>query len=182
MELLPGLAMEKKLKSKARVIFGIGLLLISAVVFFKFQIPQLLLMDLTWMVNPNQSNFISVDRARKTKNAIFLDTRNIEEYEISHIQNARWVGMDSNRILDLDLSNFDTIIYYCSIGYRSGELLSTMNSRHRSNSFNLKKGVFEWINKGNYIYQNDTPSLKIHPFSQNWGMLIRNKHYEKKQK
>ncbi|NND88562.1 MAG: rhodanese-like domain-containing protein, partial [Flavobacteriaceae bacterium] len=65
---------------------------------------------------------MSIEEARRMQfheEVIFLDAREIAEFEISHIPNAQWVGYNdfSETELTSILQDKDqAIIIYCSIG------------------------------------------------------------------
>ena len=58
---------------------------------------------------------------------ILLDVRSKEEYDISHIKNALWIGEDDwdQKTLE-ELDKEEVIIAYCSIGYRSKKLVKEL--------------------------------------------------------
>ena len=54
---------------------------------------------------------------------IFLDARELEEYQVSHIPGARYIGFrkfDEDLLAGIDRDN--NIIIYCSVGYRSEKI------------------------------------------------------------
>ena len=66
---------------------------------------------------------ISVGEASKREKAVFLDSREKREFEVSHIRQANWVGYDQADLSILDELPKDTeIIVYCSVGYRSEKI------------------------------------------------------------
>ena len=63
---------------------------------------------------------IRVDSLKNLKNVFLLDTREREEFEVSHLKNARNVGyiwFDMRKIYDIPKDA--VVIVYCSVGYRS---------------------------------------------------------------
>src|SRR5690606_23975833 len=72
--------------------------------------------------NKNSVPYISVDQLAATKDPVLLDAREKEEFDVSHLQHAVWVG---NKTFNIDcvrskISNKNTpMIVYCSIGARS---------------------------------------------------------------
>ena len=87
---------------------------------------------------------------------ILLDTRELREYEISHLRGARWVGYDNFKIQKIiDLNKDCPIVCYCSVGYRRA---------------NLGYPLYDSGGKlTNYI----------HGFSKLWGRYMNNKSYVK---
>ena len=77
---------------------------------------------------------VPVIGAEELKNSmeevIIFDAREKEEFEVSHIEGAQYLGYDDFDASRLgDISKDSKIVVYCSIGYRSekiGEQLQTM--------------------------------------------------------
>ena len=111
---------------------------------------------------------------------IILDTREKEEYSVSHIPGAIHVGYSDFSIDDLnDLAKEREIVVYCSVGYRSekiGEHLKKAGFKHVRN---LYGGIFEWINQDNLVVDKSGPVKNIHPYSPFWGMWINNSEIKK---
>jgi rhodanese-related sulfurtransferase len=88
-----------------------------------------------------------VRNAQVSTRATLLDTREREEFNVSHLPRARWVGYD-----DFDLKRVanipktDTIIVYCSIGYRSERIGEKLKKAGYTNVYNLYGGIFQWKN------------------------------------
>ncbi|MEQ8907604.1 MAG: rhodanese-like domain-containing protein [Vicingaceae bacterium] len=117
---------------------------------------------------------ISVPQAANSENAIFVDSREKEEFEVSHIKNAMWVGYDS---LDLSrLENVDQdrqIIIYCSVGYRSEKVAEKLKVKGFTNLFNLYGGIFEWKNQGHPVYNtNQKETEQVHAYNKVWGVWL----------
>ena len=123
----------------------------------------------------------SMDRAT----VVVLDTRSREEFEVSHIRGARWVGFDAFKMSKVNsLPQDTTIVLYCSIGYRSslvGKMLMEAGYQH---VHNLQGGIFAWVNRGLPVYRHGRPTQQIHPYSPVWGfwLLRGDKTYGKAQK
>ncbi len=104
---------------------------------------------------------------------VILDTRSYEEYAISHIKQARWVGYKTFPAISLQTLPEDTpIVVHCSIGLRSetiGEKLKEQGFRH---VYNMYGGIFEWVNRGYPVYHKDTVTNAIHPYSTSWGIWL----------
>ena len=76
-----------------------------------------------------------------------LDTRDLKEYNTSHLKDAKHVGYESfnlkNTISTLDKSK--QVLVYCTVGYRSekiGEKLQNMGFE----VYNLYGGIINWKN------------------------------------
>ena len=113
-------------------------------------------------------------------NAILLDAREKDEFEVSTIKNAIWVGYN-----DFDLSRVDTlnrdqeIIVYCSVGYRSSKIGIKLKEAGFNNVKNLYGGIFLWVNEGRPIFNDSTLTQNIHAYNRKWGRFITNPDIEK---
>ena len=121
---------------------------------------------------------ISVEEFRKierTKNSfLILDAREKDEYEVSHIKNAKYVGYDDFKIERLMGANKETTIFiYCSVGYRSEKVGEKLKREGYKNVFNLKGGIFDWVNSGYPLYNKEKKETsKIHPYNDSWGRWL----------
>ncbi len=115
------------------------------------------------------------------KKFVFLDARELKEYNVSHLRNALHVGYDS-----LDLSAVDSldkatpIIVYCSVGYRSEKVTEKLIAKGFTNVKNLYGGLFEWVNQDGEIVNNENATTdSVHGFSPAWGFWLKkgNKTY-----
>ncbi|QNL23218.1 rhodanese-like domain-containing protein [Hyphobacterium sp. CCMP332] len=107
---------------------------------------------------------------------IILDAREKNEFEVSHIQGAKYVGYDNFRksaIMDMDKDK--EVIVYCSVGYRSEKIGEKLEKMGFQNVKNLRGGIFEWKNKGFPVVNNQGDSTnKVHAFNKNWGIWLQN--------
>jgi len=118
---------------------------------------------------------INVDEASGNKSTyVFLDAREEEEYNVSHIPNAYYVGYDHfnlNNLPPFALSK--NIIVYCSIGKRSENITELLRKKGYTNVYNLYGGIFEWFNHGYTINGPDgKPTDSIHGYSRFWGRFL----------
>ena len=128
--------------------------------------------------NKESVPYIQVEELEKLDDVLLLDTRKVEEFSVSHIKNALWVGhkefeLDSinERIEDKDKK----IVVYCSIGVRSEDIGEKLLDAGYSNVQNLYGGIFEWKNKGYTVYDiEENETEKIHAFNKHWGKLLKN--------
>lgn len=100
----------------------------------------------------------------KESNYLFLDARTPEEFSISHIPHAMYVGSKDFNISKMNNVPKDTpIVVYCSIGIRSDVVADKLLKAGFANVQNLYGGIFEWLNNGYSIVNNDNlPTKKIH--------------------
>ena len=125
---------------------------------------------------------IGVSELKDIQNEVYIfDTRKKEEYDVSHIENAKFLGYDDftpERIQDIPKDA--KIILYCSIGYRSEKIGEKLSSLGYSNVYNLYGSIFEWINQGNVIVDKDgNPTKKIHTYNKQWSKWVDEKKAEK---
>lgn len=121
-------------------------------------------------VNPTYLN-------ESRQNWVVLDARAETEYEVSHITGATWVNYPLDlKLLPKDLQKTDSIVVYCSVGYRSERVAEQLEKAGYTNVWNLYGGLFEWANQEQPLYTSDSISTaRIHGYSPSWGKWIDNK-------
>ncbi len=106
---------------------------------------------------------------------IYLDAREREEYDVSHISNAIWIGYDDfdlQRVNDIDKES--EIIVYCSIGYRSEKISKRLVGDGFINVSNLYGGIFEWKNQDHDVVNTQgTVTDSVHAFDKAWGFWLK---------
>lgn len=114
-------------------------------------------------------------------NYIFLDAREFEEYQVSHIPGSRYIGYDKFSLNTVnDLSKESKIIVYCSIGYRSEKIASKLKKAGYKKVYNLYGSIFEWVNEGYEITdKSGKNSNKIHTYNKKWSQWVKNPSVEK---
>jgi rhodanese-related sulfurtransferase len=121
-----------------------------------------------------------LDSLMQGEEIILLDTRARNEYDVSHIRNARFVpykGFSEELVKDIPLDK--TIVVYCSVGYRSSKVAKKMMEKGYSKVFNLYGGIFEWANQEQPLVDSDESSTnRIHGYDSNWGKWVENKGME----
>jgi len=108
------------------------------------------------------------------ENVIWLDAREQAEYDVSRIENARFVGYDNFKIKSVEGLDKDTeIIVYCSIGYRSEKVAEKLEKAGFRNVKNLYGGIFDWYNAGKNIVDSlGNPTKKVHGYGRTWGVWL----------
>ena len=156
-------------------------LLFSSITFAQKSIDKLLK-----KYNDNGVPYISVEElATPTTNALLLDTREIDEYNLSHLKNAIHVGYDHFNIEEFIKkipNKNEAIVVYCSLGIRSETIGETLKASGYTNIKNLYGGIFEWKNKNFKVYNNkQIETDSIHAFSKTWSKWLKNgiKYYPK---
>lgn len=118
---------------------------------------------------------ISVDSLNKLRtNVLLLDTREKDEYNVSRLKNAKWVGY---KTFSLDsVQNIDKtkpIVVYCSVGYRSEKIAEKLIAAGFTDVQNLYGGIFEWKNKKFDLYNRDGITDDVHPYNATWGLWLK---------
>lgn len=109
----------------------------------------------------------------KKRDAVFLDTRPMNEFKVSHINTATRIDPDTKIFDELDLKKDDVIIVYCSIGARSQSIGERLREAGYKNVYNLYGGLFNWANhKYPMVDNNDNRTTRIHGYSKRWGRWI----------
>ncbi|XP_064392167.1 uncharacterized protein LOC135339816 isoform X2 [Halichondria panicea] len=119
----------------------------------------------------------------ESKKLVCLDTRPMEEYDVSHISGAIQVDPESEQSLeDLGITGDSTVVCYCSVGYRSSNVAKTLFSKHKQSTgssdetldvYNLEGGLFQWANERRGIVNNSGDKVAtVHPYSLFWGKLL----------
>jgi len=110
----------------------------------------------------------------KDSTSLFLDAREKNEYNVSHLKNAVWVGYDDfdiNRVKHYPKSK--KIVVYCSVGYRSEKITEKLNKAGYINVSNMVGGIFEWKNQNNKVFDNSgAETQKVHAYSKTWGVWL----------
>ncbi|RMG86681.1 MAG: rhodanese-like domain-containing protein [Bacteroidetes bacterium] len=112
--------------------------------------------------------------AATSDSVVLLDTREREEYEVSHLRHARWVGYDDfdlSRVSDLPKNQ--KIVTYCSVGYRSEKIAEKLRAVGFTDVSNLYGGIFEWKNEGYPVFDDSGVTEKVHAFDRVWGIWLR---------
>jgi len=103
-------------------------------------------------------------------NLYILDTREEDEFNVSHLKNARQVGnfwFDMRKVYDIPTNA--TVVVYCSVGVRSEKIGEKLIAAGYKNVLNLYGGIFEWINQSHPVYkQNGVQTAEIHTYDKNW--------------
>ena len=119
-------------------------------------------------------NEVSVDDIDLDSNIIFVDARELKEFEVSHLKNAIHVGFDQLDLSPLNLvAKNAKIVVYCSIGYRSEKVAEKLIKKGFKDVSNLYGGIFEWKNEGKTVVdQKNDPTEEVHAFSKIWGIWL----------
>jgi len=134
--------------------------------------------------NTESVPYMLVDSLKGTiANVVLLDAREENEFKVSHLKNALFVGYEK---FDLQktmkkLPNKNTqIVVYCSLGVRSEDIAEQLKNKGYTKIYNLYGGIFEWKNRGNRVFSKGIETNKVHAFSKEWStwLLKGEKVYE----
>lgn len=115
------------------------------------------------------------EAAEKSAGIIFLDAREKDEFEVSHLKNALPVGYDQftlNTVKGIDKDA--RIVVYCSVGYRSEKVAEQLKNAGFSHVANLYGGIFEWVNENHPVYdQSGKITGNVHAYDHTWGVWLQ---------
>ncbi len=130
--------------------------------------------------NAHSIPYISVTEARMLQlqeNAILLDARETDEFEVSHLPGALHIGYNnvSNETLKTIVPNKDkNIVVYCSVGVRSEDMAERLKKLGYHNVRNLYGGIFKWFDS-NYpvVDQKGDKTQRVHTYSKQWAPYLQ---------
>lgn len=109
--------------------------------------------------------------------AVILDARKKNEYKVSHIKDAIWIGYDQfsiDSVLKQVPDKNKEIVVYCSIGIRSETIAAKLKKTGYNHIFNLYGGIFEWKNNMFPVYNSkEQETDSVHVFSKEWGKWLK---------
>jgi len=156
------------------------LILVSCNLFSQSSLKQLL-----EKYNKETIPYIYVKNLQKiSNNVILLDAREPQEFKVSHLKNAQFVGYEKFRLKKTiaSLPNKEAkIVVYCSLGVRSEDIAEKLKNAGYTNVLNLYGGIFEWKNNNQKVFNSkEKETEKIHAYSKEWGrwLLKGEKVYE----
>jgi rhodanese-related sulfurtransferase len=129
-------------------------------------------------VNKFRTPAASVDEGlaaiRSPEPPLLVDTRRTVEFEASHLPGAiLWragEGQPMPQALEQAGREEKPVLFYCSIGYRSGAAGDQFLERFPgAPARNLEGGAFLWAERGGPL---EGGSL-VHPYDAEWGQLLR---------
>jgi len=127
--------------------------------------------------NTERIPYMTVDMLVENNNTIaILDAREQNEYNVSHLKNAVFVGYNHFNLAKTtkQLTNKQQpIVVYCSLGIRSEDIAEKLKKAGYTDVFNLYGGIFEWKNKGFSVFNlQNKETQKVHAYSKNWGKWL----------
>jgi rhodanese-related sulfurtransferase len=117
---------------------------------------------------------VYINQEELLQKAVLLDTRELEEYRVSHLKGARWVGYDDFSLERVkDIPKDQAVVVYCSIGARSQEIGKKLKAEGFKEVYNLYGGIFHWVNEEKPVYSRNSPTNRIHAYSRTWGIWLK---------
>lgn len=124
-------------------------------------------------VYDNDFPTVKLNQKEILEHAVLLDTREREEFEVSHLKNAKWVGHNTFSLESVKgLSKNQPIIVYCSIGARSQEIGKKLKDAGFEQVYNLYGGIFHWVNEGMPVFDQESQTKRVHAYSRSWGIWL----------
>jgi len=118
---------------------------------------------------------IGVEDLLVMKGAVLLDAREPDEFAVSRLAGARYAGYDHfdlNMLGDLDRNQ--TVVVYCSVGYRSEKIAEKLLNAGFVQVYNLYGGIFEWVNAGQPVVDAaGQPTDRVHAYNRTWGLFLQ---------
>lgn len=165
---MSGFLVANRLFSKARILF-FGLLLIYMPAVAQTGAYRVLLEGLYDKDFPT----VAADQITDLANYQILDTREKEEFEVSHLPNAIRVGYDSFDLSTTDgLDKGKPVLVYCTVGARSQDIGRKLQAAGFTRVYNLYGGIIQWANSGKTLEAAGMPTDKVHTYSRAWGIWL----------
>jgi rhodanese-related sulfurtransferase len=102
---------------------------------------------------------------------ILLDVRTPAEFAQSHLRGAIRVEPGTTDLSQLHLSGRDVVVY-CSVGYRSAELMPAVGAAGARSVKNLIGGIFRWANEDRLLFDQNGRATQVHPYDAEWGRFL----------
>lgn len=105
---------------------------------------------------------------------LLLDAREAEEFRVSHIKGAQWIGYNQFQETSLQtVPKSQPIVVYCSIGYRSEKIGERLQKMGYHNVRNLYGSIFEWVNQGQPVVDSHNQVTNtVHGYNKNWSRWL----------
>jgi rhodanese-related sulfurtransferase len=160
---------------KLRCILSLSLILLYNVVVAQSRVKSIAYDTMLSTLLSHSVSEISVEELiKKTESLQLIDAREKREYDVSHLKNAHWVGYNDFNLKRTErLDKQKPVVVYCSVGYRSEKIAEQLKQAGFKEVYNLYGGIFEWVNQGQPIYNNNNQQTEnIHAYDQVWGIWL----------
>ncbi len=116
-------------------------------------------------------------KANYSGKAHVIDVRNPDEFAVSHIPGAVHFQDAGQLAAWIQQQPTQPVVVYCSVGYRSAQMVKSLQKLGLQEVVNLEGSIFEWVNQGESVVDQDGPTQKVHPFNQKWGQLLEKQYH-----
>ncbi|WP_304036079.1 rhodanese-like domain-containing protein [Mesonia mobilis] len=131
--------------------------------------------------NSHSVPYISVEQLKAIQqkdSEILFDAREPEEFQVSHLKNASYVGYKDFSAEEIQKQFPDKdqpIVVYCSLGVRSEKIGEKLQQLGYKNIQNLYGGIFEWKNNKYPVFTSENKETnKVHAYSRRWSKWLKN--------
>jgi rhodanese-related sulfurtransferase len=142
-------------------------------------VGQKTLDDVLKLYNTRSIPYISVGELKRLQSQgelILLDTRELEEFDTSHIPLAVYAGYSSFSSEEITATIEDKntpIVVYCSLGIRSEIIGEKLKKAGFTNVQNLYGGIIEWKNKDYVVVDSlGNTTENVHTSSKSWSKWL----------
>ena len=154
-----------------------------------------------WLSQSSVKNFdLDTAAAHTVDDYVLFDVREKNERLVSFIKGSVWIDSSQESAVQVEqaqkainekITKLTTnekkevenlnVIAYCSIGYRSSDLIRKLLKTDMSfkplettiKFYNLDGSLFKWANEGKPIVDSsDSPTHFVHPYNALWGKLL----------
>ncbi|GAA0879068.1 hypothetical protein GCM10009119_20360 [Algoriphagus jejuensis] len=154
---------------KAQILF-FGILLVSLPAFSQSSAYKVLLEGLYDKDFPT----VKAEQITNLSNYQILDTREKEEFEVSHLRGATWVGYETFDLKACEsLDKNKPVLVYCTVGARSQDIGKQLQSAGFKWVYNLYGGIIQWANSSKPLEAEGQPTDKVHTYSPTWGIWLK---------
>ncbi|GAC1593930.1 MAG: hypothetical protein NVS3B25_16240 [Hymenobacter sp.] len=123
---------------------------------------------------PTVASAVLVRELSEPAAPLLLDARTPAEYQVSHLQGARFINYDSVATVQLPgVDRSRPVVVYCSVGCRSERLGERLQALGFQYVHNLYGGLFEWVNEGYPVYNAGGLTSDVHPYSLVWSPWLK---------
>lgn len=117
---------------------------------------------------------------------VLIDVREADEYSVSRIPGAIRISPDANPASIPGVVGpltGKTVIFYCSVGYRSSRLATAAQTVLKSEGvteiINLRGGIFAWHNEQLPLINDRNSTKFVHPYNARWAEYLKYKELSK---
>ena len=117
---------------------------------------------------------LEAEQLSKMGKVVIFDARERVEFEVSHLPNAKYLGDKDFTLKSVgSVSKTDTIVVYCTVGYRSEKIVEKLQKAGYKNVYNLFGGIFSWKNGGGKVVNSvGTETERVHAYNKAWGIFL----------